>query len=76
MNGITGFFLFLNVGIVLHYHLENMAADAKEIQIILRLCLVIAMYCQVSSNQFEPVFFNHSTSDIASWLGRKPRYMQ
>ena len=40
--------LFLNVGIVLHYHLENMAADAKEIQIILRFLLVIAMYCQAS----------------------------
>ena len=39
----------------------------KEVQIILRLFL------------FEPVqasSINHSTSHIASWLGRKPRYMQ
>ena len=48
-----------------------MLYSSKEIQIILRLFLVIAMF-----NQFKPVFFNHSTSDVASWLGRKPRYMQ
>jgi hypothetical protein len=41
----------------------------KEIQIILRLFLVIAMYYQASS-------INHSTSHVASWLGRKPRYMR
>ena len=38
----------------------------KEIQIILRLFLVFTMYCQASS-------INHSTSHVASWLGRKPR---
>ena len=42
---------------------------SKEIQIILRLFLVIVMYCQASS-------INHSTSHVASWQGRKPRYMQ
>ena len=43
----------------------------KEIQIKLRLFLflVIAMYCQASS-------INHSTSHVASWLERQPRYMQ
>ena len=41
----------------------------KEIEIIHRLFLVIAMYCQAS-------LINHSTSHVASWLGRKPRYMQ
>ena len=46
----------------------------KEIQIILRLFLVIALYCQASS--IKPNKINHSTSRIASWLGRKPRYMQ
>ena len=39
----------------------------KEIQIILRLFLVLAMYCQASS-------INHSTFHIASWVGRKPKY--
>ena len=41
----------------------------KEIQIILRLFLVIAMYCQAN-------LINQSTSHVASWWGRKPRYMQ
>ena len=55
-------------------HSSNLAdINVKEIQIILRLFLVITMYCQASSSQF---FFNHSTSDVASWLERKPRYMQ
>ena len=44
-------------------------SKAKEIEIIHRLFLVIAMYFQASS-------INHSTSHVASWLGRKPRYMQ
>ena len=41
----------------------------KEIEILHRLFLVISMYCQAS-------LINHSTSHVASWLGRKPRYMQ
>ena len=41
----------------------------KEIQIILRLFLLSHRY--VLSSQFKPLFFNHSTSDIASWLERK-----
>ena len=43
----------------------------KEIKMILRLFLVIAM-----SRQFKPNKINHSTSPAASYLGRKPRYMQ
>ena len=49
--------------------ISAMNHSGKEIQIILRLFLVIAMYCQASS-------INHSTSYVASWQGRKPRYMQ
>ena len=52
-----------------HAHLGGHGVITKEIQIILRSFLVIAMYCQASSS-------NHSTSHVASWLGRKPRYMQ
>ena len=40
----------------------GLMGQTKEIQIILRLFLVIAMYCQASSSQF---FFNHSTSTAA-----------
>ena len=36
---------------------------------------VISSYCYVLSGQFKPNKINHSTSRIASWLGRKPRYM-
>ena len=28
------------------------------------------------SRQFKPNEINHSTSHVANWLGRKPRYMQ
>jgi hypothetical protein len=45
-------------------------------KMILRLFLVIAIYCQGSSRQFKPNKINHSTSPAAIWLGRKPRYMQ
>ena len=41
----------------------------KETQIILRLFLVIAMYCQASSSHS----INHSTSHIVTWLGKKPK---
>ena len=40
----------------------TLALQAKEIEIIHRLFLVIAMYCQASS-------INHSTSHVTSWLG-------
>jgi hypothetical protein len=30
----------------------------------------------VLSSQFKPIKINHSTSQVASWLGRNPRYMQ
>ena len=43
---------------------------SKEIQIINRLFLDIAMYCQASSSQF-----NQSLNLSASWLGRVPRYV-
>ena len=55
---------------------EQLLHCTKAIQMIYRLFLVTAMYCQASSSQF---FFNHLTSIIflcASWLGKKPRYMQ
>ena len=48
---------------------EKVNGASKEIQMILRLFVVIAMYCQDSS-------INHSISRVDSWLGRKPRYMQ
>ena len=48
---------------------EKVNGASKEIQMILRLFLVIAMYSQASS-------INHSTSHVASWRGRKPRYMK
>ena len=48
---------------------EKVNGASKEIQMILRLFLVIAMYCQASS-------INHSISHVDSWRGRKPRYMQ
>ena len=49
--------------------LKVLALKLKEILIIIMLFLVIAMYCQASS-------INHSTSNVASWLGKKLRYMQ
>ena len=42
--------------------LKVLALKLKEILIIIMLFLVIAMYCQASS-------INHSTSNVASWLG-------
>jgi hypothetical protein len=45
----------------------------KDIEMILRLFLVIAMYCQGSSSQKKSIL--HSTSSIVSWLGRKPKYV-
>ena len=46
----------------------------KEIQIILRLFLVIAMYCQANSSQFNQI--TQPPTLLAGWEGRKPRYMQ
>ena len=46
----------------------------KEIEIIHRLFLVIAMYFTVQPVQASSM--NHQTSYVASWLGRKTRYMQ
>ena len=44
----------------------TLALQAKEIEIIHRLFLVIAMYCQASS-------INHSTYHVTSWLGIIPK---
>ena len=42
----------------------------KEIQIILRLFLVIAMYCQASSSQFKPVqSITQPPTLLAGWEG-------
>ena len=46
----------------------------KEIQIILRLFLVIAMYCESSSSQFKPIT---QPPTSARWLGGNlGKYMQ
>ena len=56
----------------INFALPIIAFQSKEIQIILRLFLVIAMYCQL----VQASSINHSTSQVASYLGWKPRYMQ
>ena len=66
----------LDKGSQIHSSQKNkFEGTPKEIQIILRLFLVMAMYCQVSSSQIESIT---QTLPLlaASWLGRKPLYMQ
>ena len=44
--------------------------NAKEIQIILRLFLVIAMYCQASKSQFKSVqSITQPPTLLAGWEG-------
>jgi hypothetical protein len=47
---------------------------SKEIQIILRLFLVIAMYCQASSSQFQSI--TQPPALLAGWEGSLSKYMQ
>ena len=65
-------FMFLVVGVVVGLAMF-LQGNIKEIQIILRIFLVLAV-CTVKADQAKKI--NHSTFRIASWLGMKPRYMQ
>ena len=51
------------------FHKMDLMIVFKDIQIILRLFLVIAMY---TVQPVQASSINHSTSQVASWLGRKP----